>query len=94
MSLLYRWRQDAATAALASAAAAKAPPTFVPVVVEAAPATPPPRRPARKRPGPAGVAPTASIIEIDLAGGHTLRATADVDAVALARIVAALESKS
>ena len=90
-SLLYRWRQDAATAALASAAFAKSLPSFVPVVIDAVPAAPPPSRPARKRPEPAIVAPLASIIEIDLAGGRTVRATANVDLEALARIVAALE---
>ena len=90
-SLLYRWRQDAATTALASAAVAKSPPGFVPVVIDAAPAAAPRPRPARKRPEPTVVASLASIIEIDLAGGRTVRATADIDAGALARIVTALE---
>jgi transposase len=92
-SLLYRWRQDAATAALASAAAAKPPQAFVPVVIDAAPAGSPRPQPARKHPEPTVVTPLPSIIEIDLAGGRTVRATADVDAGALARIVAALEGK-
>jgi transposase len=94
-SLLYRWRQDAATAALATAAVAEAPPSFVPVVIDAAPAASPvPPRPSRKRAEPAGVAPLASIIEIDLPGGRTVRAMADIDAAALARIVAALEGNT
>ena len=93
-SLLYRWRQDAATLALASAAFAKSPASFVPVVIDAAPAELPLQRPNRQRPEPAGAAPLASIIEIDLAGGRTVRAMADVDAAALARIVAALEGKT
>jgi transposase len=90
-SLLYRWRQDAATAALSAAALAKPTPSFVPVVIDAAPAPPPPPRPARKRSEPAAAAPLASIIEVDLAGGRTVRAMSDIDAGALARIVAALE---
>jgi transposase len=89
-SLLYRWRQDAATAALVTATAAKPAPAFVPVVLDAAPAAPLPR-PARKRGEPTVAAPLTSIIEIDLANGRTVRATVDVDAEALARIVAALE---
>ena len=93
-SLLYRWRQDAATAALATATFAKPSPSFVPVVIDAAPAAPPLQRPNRKRPEPAGAAPLTSIIEIDLIGGRTVRATSDVDAGALARIVAALEGKT
>jgi transposase len=92
-SLLYRWRQDAASAALATAATAKPQQSFVPVVIDAAPAAPPPSRPVRTRPVSAGVVAPASIIEIDLAGGRTVRATSDVDAGALARIVAALEGK-
>ena len=75
-SLLYRWRTDAA----AAAAKLKPPPVFVPVAIEAPPSPSPPM--------PA----LATIIEIDLAGGRTLRATVDVDAAALARIAAALEN--
>ena len=93
-SLLYRWRQDVATAALASAAFAKSSPSYVPVVIDATPSAPALPPPARMLTEPAGVAPLASIIEIDLIGGRTLRATADVDASALARIVAALEGKT
>ena len=90
-SLLYRWRQDAATAALAATAVAEpTTPGFVPVVIEAAPSAPAQPRPAERRPEPT-IAPLASIIEIDLAGGRTVRAPSDVDAGALARIVAALE---
>ena len=88
-SLLYRWRQDAATAAVASAAAAKAPPAFVPVVVDAEPVmlAPPRPQPHEHETAP----PSATIIEIGLADGRTLRTTADVNAGALARIVAVLE---
>ena len=93
-SLLYRWRQDAATAALASATPAKPPQAFVPVVIEAVPAALAPPGPVRKRAASPAVVSLASIIEIDLAGGRTVRATADVDAGALARIVAALEGKA
>ena len=93
-SLLYRWRQDAATAAFSSATAAKLPPVFVPVVVDAALAAPAALRHAGTRREPAIMPPSASIIEIVLTGGRTVRTTADVDAGALARIVAALEGAS
>ena len=93
-SLLYRWRQDAATAAFSSATAAKLPPAFVPVVVDAAPAAPAALRLAGARREPAIAPPSASIIEIGLTGGRIIRTTADVDAGALARIVAALEGAS
>lgn len=77
-SLLYRWRSDAV------AAAAKSPPAFMPVALEGPPVPAPPV--------PPGVAPLASVVEIDLAGGRTVRATTDIDAAALTRIVAALEA--
>jgi transposase len=83
-SLLYRWRSDAAAAAIS-----KPPPAFVPVAIEA----PPGLRstlPATRLATPA-VGHLVSVIEIGLVCGRTVRATADVDAVALARIVAALE---
>ena len=85
-SLLYRWRSDAA------AAAPQAPPAFVPVAIEA-PGAMRPSPPAASSPTPA-VVPLASVIEIDLVCGRTVRAPADIDAAALARIVAALEGAS
>ena len=94
IALLYRWRQDAATAALVGGAVAKPGPSFVPVVIEAAPRAPTQPRPASERSVPDGASSQAPIIEIDLAGGRTLRVTADIDAGALARIVAALEGAS
>ena len=84
-SLLYRWRSDAV------AAAAKAPPAFLPVTIEAPAVATPPKTGARAR---TSSTPLASIIEIDLGNGRTLRATTDIEASALVRIVAALESKS
>ena len=85
-SLLYRWRQDAATAALSNPA-----PVFVPVVLNASPTVQPTPRPVRKRREPPVGTALASIIEIDLIGGRTVRVTADIDLSALARIVTALE---
>ena len=84
-SLLYRWRSDAV------AAAAKAPPAFLPVTIEAPAVATPPKTGARPRTSPTSL---VSIIEIDLGNGRTLRATTDIEASALVRIVAALESKS
>jgi transposase len=91
LSLLYRWRKEAATA-LAGQTAQPAPrhegrrpsagTAFVPVALLAAPQFPMP---------PASSTP--SLIEIMLAGGRTVRVSTDVDASALARIVAALEGK-
>jgi transposase len=79
-SLLYRWRTDAA----AAAAKLKPPRVFVPVAIEAPLALPP---------GHSSSMPAlATIIEIDLVGGRTVRVTADIDAAALTRIVATLES--
>ena len=94
-SLLYRWRKEAA-AALAAPTGEPAPrhdgrrpsaaTAFVPVAVLAAPQLTVP---------PAPVTP--SLIEITLAAPagwvRTVRVSADVDANALARIVAALEGK-
>ena len=85
-SLLYRWRTDAA----AVAARSRPPPAFVPVAIEApSPVTAPPI--ASELLPLALAAPLASVIEIGLVCGRTLRVMADVDAIALARIVAALE---
>ena len=86
-SLLYRWRSDAAAAAIS-----KPPPAFVPVAIEA-PLALPSTLPATRLASPA-VAHLVSVIEIGLVCGRTVRAMADIDAGALARIVAALESKT
>ena len=94
-SLLYRWRKEAAAASAAQTAQPaprhegprpSAAATFVPVALLAAPQPPVP---------PASSTP--SLIEITLAAPagwvRTVRVSADVDANALARIVAALEGK-
>jgi transposase len=86
-SLLYRWRTDAAKAA----AAAKAAPAFLPVTIEAPPAATARKTATKPRACPS---PLASIIEVDLSNGRTVRATTDIEASALVRIVAALESKA
>jgi transposase len=96
LSLLYRWRKDAAAARAAQTAhpgpgtsAASAAPAFVPVALLEAPVS--------TVALPTASAPPASLIEITLAGPsggvRTVRVAADVDAGALARIVAALEGK-
>jgi transposase len=84
-SLLYRWRSDAA------AAAAKVAPAFLPVTIEGPPALTPRKTAAKPRACPS---PLASIIEIDLSNGRTVRVTTDIEALALVRIVTALESKA
>ena len=84
-SLLYRWRSDAAKAT----AAANAAPAFLPVTIEGPPAATPRKTATKARPSP-----LASIIEIDLSNGRTVRATTDIEASALVRIVVALESKA
>ena len=84
-SLLYRWRSDAA------AAAAKAPPAFLPVTIEVPPVATPPQSAAKPR---ASSLSLASVIEIDLSNGRKVRATTNIEASALVRIVAALESKA
>ena len=86
-SLLYRWRSDAAKAA----AAANAAPVFLPVTIEGPPAATPRKTGARPR---AASTPLAAIIEIDLSNGRTVSASTDIEASALVRIVAALESKA
>lgn len=86
-SLLYRWRSDASKVA----AAAKSAPAFLPVTIEAPPATPPRKTATKLRACPS---PLASVIEIVLSNGRTVRATTDIEASALVRIVVALESKA
>jgi len=84
-SLLYRWRSDAV------AATAKAAPAFLPVTVERPPAATPRKAAMKPRDCPP---PLASVIEIVLSNGRTVRATTDIQASALVRIVTALESKA
>ena len=86
-SLLYRWRSDAAKAT----AATKAPPAFLPVTVEVPPAATPRKTATKPHSCPS---PLASIIEVDLSNGRTVRVTTDIEASALMRIVTALESKA
>ena len=81
-SLLYRWRSDAA--------AARAPPAFLPVTIEVPPIATLRKTAAMPR---ASSSSPASVIEIDLSNGRKVRVTADIEASALVRIVAALESK-
>ena len=68
-SLLYRWRSDAV------AAAVKAPPAFLPVTIEVPAVATPPKTGARLR---AASTSLASIIEVDLSNGRTVRATTDI----------------
>ena len=75
-SLLFRWRR----AVLAGQRARMAPaqPTFVPL------ALPPPAAAAAERPA------RSSVIEIEVAGGHRLRAEAGADLTLLQGVIAAL----
>jgi transposase len=92
LSLLYRWRKEAAAAFAQTAPPPRhegprpsAASAFVPVALMAAPQLP-------VSPAPI-TSSQPSLIEITLMGGRTVRVSADVDASALARIVAALEGK-
>jgi len=78
-SLLFRWKRVYGGDDAPSRPVA---PAFVPV------ALPPPPLPTALV-----IAPPSSSIEILLAGGRTVRVGSDVDAEALARIVAALEAR-
>ena len=80
-SLLYRWRKDAAIAARRSM-------SFVPVALTTAPVI---ELPSSIAP-PAGQSPSHAIVEVVLANGRLLRASAEVDVATLARIVRALEA--
>jgi transposase len=74
-SLLFRWRRDAL--AKTGAANVSSQPTFFPLAL----------------PGPVDPAPpvpVAGTIEIELAGGHRLRAEGNVDAGILQGVIAAL----
>ncbi|TNC08063.1 transposase [Methylobacterium terricola] len=75
-SLLFRWRR--ALLAEQQASAAAAPPTFIPL------ALPPPAPAAAEVPAGSG------LIEIELAGGHRVRAAAGADLTLLQGAIAAL----
>ena len=75
-SLLFRWRR--AVLAEQQARTASAPPAFVPL------ALPPPAAAVAERPAGSGV------VEIELAGGHRLRAEAGADLALLQSVIAAL----
>jgi transposase len=79
--LLFRWRRKLrakpGAAAMEPANGTPPAPRFVPVML------PPPEAPAPAK---------TSLIEIVIAGGRTVRVSADVDTAALVRIVAALEA--
>ena len=75
-SLLFRWRRDIIDEERAASQPPQ--PAFVPLLL----------------PSPANAAPVertaSSIIEIELAGGHRLRADASVDGTLLCRVIEAL----
>lgn len=75
-SLLFRWRRDARDEERAAARLAQ--PAFVPLLL----------------PGPANMAAVeraaACVIEIELAGGHRVRADASVDPALLRSVIEAL----
>ena len=78
-SLLFRWKTIYGDIAAPSNSVV---PTFVPVAL-----------PSPLTPAPISAAPPSCSIEIELAGGRTVRVGSDVDVDALARIVAALEAR-
>lgn len=75
-SLLFRWRR--ARSSERQAAAMPPQPAFIPLAL-----------PAPAGPGPE-TQPRAGVIEIELAGGHRLRAEAGVDAALLQTVITAL----
>ncbi|MGU3285135.1 IS66-like element accessory protein TnpA [Methylobacterium mesophilicum] len=75
-SLLFRWRRSRRAEASAPTAASR--PSFIPLALPAPPSS---VREEPLRPG---------IIEIELAGGHRLRAEAGADVVLLQGVIAAL----
>ena len=82
-SLLFRWRRAALAERQASrpAPSAAAPPAFIPLALPAPAAT-------------ASKARTGSgVIEIELAGGHRLRAEAGADLTLLQGVIAALTGR-
>jgi transposase len=89
-SLLYRWRKDAAAAGRATSK------VFVPVALTTA-QSPVPQAAAkdvRPKSSPVSSRPafSPSLIEVVLEGGRTLRVAPDIDAGALARILAILKA--
>ena len=80
-SLLFRWKRLYGDS---PASLSLAVPMFVPVALPA---------PSTTTPTALVTAPPSSSIEILLAGGRTVRVGSNVDAEALARIVAALEAR-
>lgn len=86
-SLLYRWRKEAA-------ASGDQAPKFVAVALPPPEPQPPNPKPRQLIEAVACVARPASLIEVVLVSGHTLRVTADVDPDSLSRIIAALAGKS
>ena len=89
-SLLYRWRKDAAAAAIATSR------VFVPLGLTSAqsPAPQAAAKDVRPKSSPdSSRAPyPASLIEVVLEGGRILRLASDIDAGALARILAVLKA--
>ena len=75
-SLLFRWRREHLEAERATVR--PAPPAFVPLSLPAPAATPVSDR------------PTSAMIEIELAGGHRLRADASIDIAVLRALIEAL----
>ncbi len=89
-SLLYRWRKDAAAAASATSQ------VFVPVALTPAQSPTPQAAAKEVRPksssGSSRPPTPASLIEVVLEGGRILRLASDIDAGALARILAVLKA--
>ena len=96
-SLLFRWRRELEPAVPHRAVSDKAKPAapcaasprpgFVPVLLlPPLPLTPSP-------PSATPSAPEAGVIEIELAGGRTMRMAATIDTTSLAAIIAALEGQ-
>lgn len=79
-SLLFRWRRVFGAKPVPSAPSQSAP-AFVPLSL------PPPPEPAKPS------LPKSDSIEITIAGGRTVRVSADVDTAALVRIIDALEAR-
>lgn len=77
-SLLFRWRRLAQGGVSASSAATPAPPSFIPLALPAPPAAP------QSKPG---------VIEIELAGGHRVRAEGACDPALLRDVLAALAGR-
>ena len=89
-SLLYRWRKDAAAAASAPS------PAFVPVALTTAqsPVLQTAAKEVRQKSSPVSSRPaiSASLIEVVLEGGRTLRIAPDIEPQVLARILSILKA--